>query len=96
MATTRKAAQRTEHTMKKRVDAVVKVARQTGLIGEKSARIAGRVSPILVEEAKKRTGLQSDTDLIEFALANVAIEDNFAEEFKKLEGTVDPTLDLEF
>lgn len=96
MATVRKVAPPINHAMKKRVDAVVEAARQTGLIGEKSGRIAGRVSPILVEEAKKRTGLQSDTDLIEFALANVAIEDNFAEEFKKLEGTVDPTLDLEF
>ncbi|WP_420962347.1 hypothetical protein [Brucella sp. IR073] len=89
--------------MKLRIDAVAKEARKTGLIGDKSARIAGRVSPILVEQAKRLTGIQSDTDLIEFALANVAIEynfleeeDKFPEEFEKLKGTVDPTLDLEF
>jgi len=82
--------------LKKRVNAVVEAARQTGLIGEKSGRIAGRVSPALVEAAKKRTGLQSDTDLLEFVLANVALEDNFPESFRSLEGTVDPTLDLEF
>ena len=33
-------------------------------------RIGGRVSPALVEQAKARTGIETDTDLIEFALAN--------------------------
>jgi hypothetical protein len=88
--------QRKDDMMKKRVDAVVEAARQIGLIGEKSGRIGGRVSPALVEEAKKLTGLQSDTDLLEFALANVALKDDFPESFAKLKGTVDPTLDLEF
>jgi len=87
---------RADDIMKKRVGAVMEAARQTGLIGEKSGRIAGRVSPALVEQAKKLTGLQSDTDLLEFALANIALEDDFPEAFRKLKGTVDPTLDLEF
>jgi hypothetical protein len=87
---------RADEIMKKRVVAVVEAARQTGLIGEKSGRIAGRVSPALVNQAKKLTGLQSDTDLLEFALANIALEDDFPEAFRKLKGTVDPTLDLEF
>jgi hypothetical protein len=87
---------RKDDVMRKRVDAVVEAARQIGLIGEKSGRIGGRVSPALVEEAKKLTGLRSDTDLLEFALANVALKDDFPESFGKLKGTVDPTLDLEF
>lgn len=82
--------------MKKRVEAVVEAAKRSGLIGEKSGRIAARVSPALVEEAKKLTGLASDTDLLEFALANVAVKDDFPDAFRKLKGTVDPTLDLEF
>ncbi|WP_236016046.1 hypothetical protein [Brucella endophytica] len=97
MTIARKAVQdRADSIMKKRVDAVMQAARQSGLIGEKSGRIAGRISPVLVEEAKKATGLQSDTELLEFALANVALKDDFAKEFKKLKGTIDPTLDLEF
>jgi hypothetical protein len=82
--------------MKQRVNAVVEAARLSGLLGEKSGRIAGRVSPALVAEAKKQTGLESDTDLIEFALASVALKDDFPDAFRKLKGTVDPTLDLEF
>jgi len=34
------------------------------LLKEKSARIASRVSPTLVEEATKRTGIEADTDPI--------------------------------
>ena len=79
---------RKDDVMRKRVDAVVEAARQIGLIGEKSGRIGGRVSPALVEEAKKLTGLQSDTDLLEFALANVALKDDFPESLAKLKGTV--------
>ena len=87
---------RIDDIMAKRVDAVVGAARQTGLIGEKSGRIGGRVSPALIEEAKKLTGLQSDTDLLEFALANIALKDDFPEVFRRLKGSVDPTLDLDF
>ena len=59
-------------------------------------RIGGRVSPALVEQAKARTGIETDTDLIEFALANIALEDRFAETFKAVRGTVDPGLKLGF
>ena len=44
------------------------------------------MSHALVERAKARTGIETDTDLIEFALANIALEDRFAESFKA--GTV--------
>jgi hypothetical protein len=54
------------------------------------------VGTTVVEEANKLTGLASDTDLLEFALANVAVKDDFPDAFRKLKGTVDPTLDLEF
>ncbi len=67
-----------------------------GLLKDKSSRIAGRVSPALIEQAKRRTGIESDTDLIEFALANIALEDNFAEVFKASHGKVDPDLKLGF
>lgn len=79
-----------------RIDAVMARAAEIGLLGAKSGRISGRVSPRLIATAKAQTGLASDTALIEYALSNIAIEDNFFEAFDAVKGTVDPDLDLEF
>ena len=79
-----------------RFEAVMQAARQSGLLGEKGGRIGGRVSPALIRQAKRQTGIQADTDLIEFALATVALEDHFAEAFKEARGKVDPELKLGF
>lgn len=81
---------------KARFDAVMQAAEQSGLLGEKSGRIGGRVSQALVKQAKRQTGIDTDTDLIEFALATVALKDNFAEVFKESRGKVDPKLKLGF
>lgn len=78
------------------VEAVIAAAQRSGLLHEKSGRIGGRVSPALVKKAKARTGIQTDTDLIEFALANIALEDKFAEVFKETRGKVNPDLKLGF
>jgi hypothetical protein len=79
-----------------RFEIVMNAAKRSGLLKEKSSRIAGRISPALVRQAKKRTGIEADTDLIEFALANVALEDNFAEAFAEARGRVDGKLKLGF
>ena len=79
-----------------RFEAVMKAAERSGLLNEKSSRIGGRVSPALVEQAKMQTGIEADTDLIEFALASVALEDKFAEAFKASRGKVDADLKLGF
>jgi len=81
---------------KARFEAVMEAAKQSGLLGEKEGRIGGRVSPALVKQAKRRTGIRTDTDLIEFALATVALEDPFADAFKEARGKVDPELKLGF
>src|SRR5262245_24679790 len=81
---------------KARFEAVMQAAEQSGLLSEKSGRIGGRVSPALVRQAKRQTGIETDTDLIEFALASVALEDNFAEAFKESRGKVHPELKLGF
>jgi hypothetical protein len=39
---------------------------------------------------------ETDTGLIELALATVALEDDFAETFKESRGKVDPALKLGF
>lgn len=79
-----------------RVEAVMAAAERSGLLDEKSGRIGGRVSPTLVKRAKALTGIETDTDLIEFALANVALEDGFAERFKAARGKVAPDIKLGF
>jgi hypothetical protein len=81
---------------KARFEAVMRAAERSGLLNEKSSRIGGRVSSELVIRAKKQTGLEADTDLIEFALANVALEDKFAEAFRASRGKVDEDLKLGF
>jgi hypothetical protein len=81
---------------KARFEAIMQAAERSGLLREKSGRIGGRVSPALVKQAKRQTGIETDTDLIEFALATVALEDNFAETFKESRGKIDPELQLGF
>ena len=79
-----------------RFEAVMEAAKRSGLLKEKSSRIAGRVSPDLVKEARRRTGIEADTDLIAFALANVALEDNFSQVFKDARGKIDADMKLGF
>ena len=50
----------------------------------------------LVAQAKKRTGVVSDTDLIELALANLAVADDYADWLLTRRGTIDREADLEF
>ncbi|MBB3138837.1 outer membrane protein W [Rhizobium pisi] len=95
-ATAARKARTGDVTVKARISAVMEAAEHSGLLGEKSKRIGGRISSALVEQAKKHTGIETDTDLIEFALASVALEDKFAETFRKTRGTVDPALKLGF
>lgn len=79
-----------------RVEAVMRAAERSGLLTKKSGRIGGRVSQALVRQAKRLTGIEADTELIEFALASVALEDKFAEVFKGARGKVDPDIKLGF
>ncbi len=79
-----------------RFDAVMGAAERSGLLTEKSTRISSRISPALLERAKRRTGIDADTDLIAFALASLALDDDFAAVFEAVGGTVDPDLKLGF
>ena len=79
-----------------RFEAVMAAAGRSGLLDGKGGRIGGRISPALIEKAKARTGIETDTDLIAFALANIAVEDRFADAFKAVRGAVDAELNLSF
>jgi hypothetical protein len=51
---------------------------------------------LLVKQAKKRTGIQSDSKLIEAALANIVVADEYADWLLNQRVTVSKDLDLEF
>ena len=74
----------------------LRAAVRKGLIGSKDERITARLSHALIEQAKRQTGIKGDTELLEFALANVALEDNFPATMNKLAGTIDPDIKLGF
>ena len=50
----------------------------------------------LVAQARRRTGITSDTKLLEAALASLALSDDYADWLLAHRGTVNPDLDLEF
>jgi hypothetical protein len=73
------------------------IAEREGLLrGERTKVLRGRMPEALVSEAKKRTGIESDTDLIEVALANIAVADDYAEWLLSRRGSVDSRITLEF
>jgi hypothetical protein len=77
--------------------ATLESARAAGLLGaSKNARVAGRVSAKLVAAAKKSAGLSSDTDVIEIALAKLALEDDFGAKLVRNKGSLPRELDIEF
>lgn len=91
-----KASPRSKATSHKFYD-VLAIAEREGLLrGRRTTIVRGRMPQALVSKAKKRTGIESDTDLIEVALANIAVADDYAEWLLSQRATVDPEVDLEF
>jgi hypothetical protein len=75
---------------------VLAQARASGLIGPvKDVRLSGRVSASLVEAAKTRTGVRSDSELLELALSRLALEDDFGRKLLNRKGSIAPDIDLE-
>jgi hypothetical protein len=91
-------ARRLEMETHRLVDRVLEVAKAEGLIppSDKDAKVSGRIHRGLLNAAKRRTGIESETALLEYALAKVAIEDDFGAHLAKLRGTVSKDVDLEF
>jgi hypothetical protein len=80
-----------------RLSNVVEIAQEKGLLkGRRTMVIRGRMPEELVAEAKRKTGITSDSKLLETALANIAAADDYADWLFSQRGTVDPALDLEF
>ena len=73
------------------------IAEKEGLLrGERTQVVRGRMPEALVIRAKKRTGIDSDTDLIEVALANIAVADDYADWLLSRRGVLDREADLDF
>jgi hypothetical protein len=80
-----------------KLNEVMIIAEREGLLrGERTEVVRGRMPEALVARAKKRTGINSNTELIEVALANLAVEDNYADWLLSRRGSVSPEVDLEF
>lgn len=73
------------------------IARERGLFrGPRTKVVRGRMPEALVNKARARTGVKSDTDLLEVALANLAVADDYAEWLLSRRGSVRDDIDLEF
>jgi hypothetical protein len=79
-----------------RRDAVLETAKNAGLLAGANGRIAARIRRHLVNAAKARSGIKSDTELLEYALARVALEDDFGQKLIARQGRVPGDVDLEF
>lgn len=70
-------------------------ARAAGMLGEtKDTRIASRVSSDLLAAARRRSGSNSDSEVIEIALVTLALEDDFGDKLVRRKGTVPDDLEL--
>jgi hypothetical protein len=97
MSATRNAGRRAARTeTNPRRNAVLETVKGAGLLEGARGHIAGRIRKQLVKAAKARSGIKSDTDLLEYALARVALEDDFGQKLIEREGRVPRDLDLDF
>lgn len=79
------------------VQKILSFAEQQGLLqGTRTHMVRGRMPEALVSSAKARTGIRSDTELLEVALANLALADDYAEWLLSQRGTLPRDLELEF
>ena len=75
---------------------VLEQAKAIGLLGTaKNTRLSGRVPSELVEAAKKRAHVTSDTELLELALSRLALEDDFGVRLVDRKGIIPADIDLE-
>src|SRR5882757_9244043 len=94
-ARTRTSTETEEHIALKRNRLVLEQARAVGLLGEaKNTRLSGRVPAGLIEAAKKRAHVSSDTELLEPALSRLALEDDFGARLVRRKGSVPADIDL--
>jgi hypothetical protein len=67
---------------------VVAAAKAAGLLAGENGALGARVPQRLVAIAKERSGIRSTTDLVEYALAKVALEDDFGSKLVARKGSI--------
>ena len=70
-------------------------ARQLGLLGGGDSRNRRAHCRGAGSAAKKKSGISSDTELLEYALAKVALEDDFGTKLVRRKGRIAQDIDLE-
>jgi hypothetical protein len=94
-AQTRDAAESDAKIALTRNKLVLEQAKAVGLLGAaKNTRLSGRVPSELVEAAKKRAHVTSDTELLELALSRLALEDDFGASLVDRKGSIPADVDL--
>jgi hypothetical protein len=63
--------------------------------GDRTHVVSARLTEALVAAAKERTGITSDTKLIELALASLALDDDFGEWLIAQGGQLPPDFDVD-
>jgi hypothetical protein len=95
MRTVKNATRRSFRTQSSpRREAVLETAKIAGLLSGVRERIAGTIGKRLLQAARARSGIKSNEDLLEYALACVALEDDFGKKLIAREGRLPPDLDL--
>lgn len=74
---------------------VVEAARAAGLLAGGDSALGARIPSALVSQAKQRTGIRSTTDLVEYALAKVALEDDFGAKLVAQKGAIPADIVIE-
>jgi hypothetical protein len=67
---------------------ILAAAKAEGLLAGDNIALGARVPHLLVNRAKERTGISSTTDLVEYALAKVALEDDFGGKLVARKGSI--------
>ena len=81
----------------RRLQEALTIAEQSGLLrGARTEVVRGRMPKALVQKAKATAGVHSDTELIEVALANLAVADHYADWLLAQRGSVSKEIDVEF
>jgi len=84
-----------ERVLSPRGRATLSAATAAGYLrGEKTERIGGRVTRKLLSEAQKKSGLTSQTELLEYALSKVALEDDYGATLLSMKGSVPDDVEL--
>jgi hypothetical protein len=88
LATSHRAAPAQVNAEADRRTGVLDAARAEGLLGAKDRVIGGRVPTSLLRAAKTRSGIESDSALLLYALSKVALEDDFGRKLIARKGRI--------